>query len=126
MKKEMERLGIKHGAPQVPNPLRVFITFESTGWFDTTQEQKEKELLPTLKSIIEEWKGNGSKLLATFDRDILTTGHAGPNNWHACFIYDVPSLQTVTDMTHSFRETGIDRYFRLEASIGRPFFLVEN
>jgi hypothetical protein len=123
----MEELGeIKHGAPQIPNPLRVFITFESTGWFDTTQEQKERELLPKLKSIIEEWESNGSELLGTFDRDIFTAGHAGPNNWHACFLYNIPDLQTVTNMTHSFREAGIDRYFRLDASIGRPFFLVEN
>ncbi|MBT2653732.1 hypothetical protein J7E81_00535 [Bacillus sp. ISL-18] len=116
---------IKHGAPQVPSPLRVFITFESTGWFDTTQQQKEKELLPLLKTVLEEWRSNGSELLGTFDRDILTAGHSGPTFWHACFLYNVPNLQTVADMTHSFRATGLDRYFRLEASIGRPFFLLE-
>ncbi|SDI44202.1 hypothetical protein SAMN05192534_1554, partial [Alteribacillus persepolensis] len=26
---------------------------------------------------------------------------------------------------HSFRAAGLDRYFRLDASIGRPFFLLE-
>lgn len=116
---------MKHDTPQVPSPLRVFITFESTGWFDTSQEEKEKEILPKLFSILEEWKSNGSQLLATFDRDIMTAGYAGPNQWHACFLYDIPDLQTVTDMTHSFRKEGLDRYFRLEASIGRPFFLLE-
>ncbi|MBV7504250.1 hypothetical protein KW850_03090 [Bacillus sp. sid0103] len=117
---------MKHGAPEIPNPLRVFITFESTGWFDTTQEQKEKEILPQLHEVLVAWKENGSELLGTFDRDILTAGHAGPVNWHACFLYNVPDLQTVTNMTHSFRATGLDRFFRLEASIGRPFFLLEN
>jgi hypothetical protein len=116
---------IKHGAPVVPNPLRVFITFESTGWFDTSQEQKEKEILPMLNDILTDWGKNGSELLGTFDRDILTAGHAGPTNWHACFLYNIPDLQTVSNMTHSFRATGLDRYFRLEASIGRPFFLLE-
>lgn len=116
---------IKHGAPEIPNPLRVFMTFESTGWFNTTKEQKEKEILPALNQILERWRDNGSELLGTFDRDILTAGHAGPNNWHACFLYNVPDLQIVTNMTHSFRESGLDRYFRLEASIGRPFFLLE-
>ncbi|WP_205628794.1 hypothetical protein, partial [Acinetobacter baumannii] len=67
----------------------------------------------------------GSVLLGTFDRDILTAGHAGQIGWHACFLYDVPDLQTVSDMTHSFRATGLDRYFRLEAMIGRSFFLLE-
>jgi len=117
---------IKHGAPEIPNPLRVFMTFESTGWFDTTQEQKEKEILPQLHEVLVAWKENGSELLGTFDRDILTAGHAGPVNWHACFLYNIPNLQTVTNMTHSFRLTGLDRFFRLEASIGRPFFLLEN
>ncbi|HBZ08416.1 MAG TPA: hypothetical protein DEO65_00860 [Bacillus bacterium] len=116
---------IKHGAPEIPNPLRVFMTFESTGWFDTSKEQKEKEILPALNQILESWRGNGSELLGTFDRDIFTAGHAGPNNWHACFLFNILDLQTVTNMTHSFREAGLDRYFRLEASIGRPFFLVE-
>lgn len=116
---------MKHGAPQVPTPLRVFMTFESTGWFNTTTEEKETEILPKLNEVVNEWSKNGSELLATFDRDILTAGSAGPTAWHACFIYNVPDLQTVTDMTHSFRATGLDRYFRLEASIGRPFFLLE-
>ncbi|NRG45241.1 hypothetical protein HRF87_10765 [Bacillus sp. CRN 9] len=116
---------IKHGAPEIPNQLRVFMTFESTGWFDTTQEQKEKEILPHLNKVLMEWKQNGSQLLGTFDRDILTAGHAGPASWHACFLYNVPDLQTVTNMTHSFRSTGLDRFFRLEAAIGRPFFLLE-
>jgi len=116
---------MKHGAPQIPEKLRVFMTFESTGWFDTTQEQKEKELLPLLNEVVQAWNQNGSELLGTFDRDILTAGHSGPTGWHACFLYNVPSLQTVTDMTHAFRATGLDRYFRLEASIGRPFFLLE-
>lgn len=116
---------IKHGVPQVPMSLRVFFTFESTGWFDTSQKQKESEILPQLNEILVSWQENGSELLGTFDRDILTAGHAGPNSWHAFFLYNVPNLQTVTDMTHAFRATGLDRYFRLEASIGRPFFLLE-
>lgn len=117
--------GIKHGAPQVPSPLRVMIYFESTGWFNTTGEEKTNEILPKLNEIIASWKENGSELIGTFDRDILTAGPAGKTGWHACFLYNIPDLQTVADMTHSFRETGLDKYFRLEAVIGRPFFLLE-
>lgn len=116
---------IKHDTPQVPTPLRVMIYFESTGWFDTTAEEKSKEILPKLKEVLEQWKENGSRLLATIDRDILTAGHAGKAGWHAAFLYDVPDLQTITDMTHAFRATGLDRFFRLEAIIGRPFFMLE-
>lgn len=117
---------IKHGAPQIPSPLRVMFFFESTGWFDTTGEQKTQEILPKLNEIIATWKENGSELLGTLDRDIFTAGHAGSMGWHAAFLYNVPDLQTVTDMTHSFRESGLDRYFRLEAMIGRAFFLLES
>lgn len=116
---------VKHDTPKVPDMLRVFFTFESTGFFDTTVDTKETKILPLLNEILNEWKQNGSELLGTFDRDILTAGHAGPTNWHACFLYNVPNLQEVTNMTHSFRASGLDRYFRLEASIGRPFFLLE-
>lgn len=119
--------GIKHGAPQVPSPLRVIIYFESTtGWFNTTGEEKTNDILPALNEIIASWKENGSELLGTFDRDILTAGPSGSTGWHACFLYNIPDLQTVADMTHSFRATGLDKYFRLEAVIGRPFFLLEN
>nr|WP_295971227.1 hypothetical protein [uncultured Bacillus sp.] len=118
--------GIVHGAPQVPSSLRVMIYFESTGWFNTTGKEKTNEILPALNEVIASWKENGSELLGTIDRDILTAGPSGSAGWHACFLYNVPDLQIVADMTHSFRATGLDKYFRLEAVIGRPFFLLEN
>jgi hypothetical protein len=118
-------LAIEHGAPKIPSPLRVFMTFESTGWFDTSGQEKTEKILPQLQEVLLSWQKNGSTLLGTFDRDILTAGHAGNHGWHACFLYDVPDLQTVSEMTHSFRATELDRYFRLEAMIGRPFFLLE-
>ncbi len=118
-------MAIEHGAPQVPNPLRVLILFESTGWFQTTGEEKREQILPKLNDVLAAWKENGSQLLGTLDRDILTAGAAGNTGWHAIFLYDVPDLQTVASMTHGFRATGLDRYFRLEAIVGRPFFLLE-
>ena len=118
--------GIKHDAPQVPSPLRIMFYFESTGWFNTTGEEKTNDILPALNEIIASWRENGSELLGTIDRDILTAGPAGSAGWHACFLYNVPDLQTVADMTNAFRATGLDKYFRLEAVIGRPFFLLEN
>ncbi|MEW9673348.1 hypothetical protein [Ammoniphilus sp. 3BR4] len=118
-------MAIEHGAPQIPSKLRVMIKFESTGWFQTTGEQKTQEVLPLLNDVLASWKDNGSELIGTIDRDILTAGHAGSEGWHACLLYDVPDLQTVTNMTHSFRANGLDKYFRLEAILGRPFFLLE-
>lgn len=119
-------MAIEHGAPQIPSKIRVLLLFESTGWFNTTGEEKTQQILPQLNEILQSWKSNGSELLGTIDRDIFTAGHAGNTGWHASFLFDVPSFQTITDMTHSFRSSGLDRYFRLEAIIGRPFFLLEN
>ncbi|WP_258000345.1 hypothetical protein [Bacillus sp. Marseille-P3661] len=118
-------MGIKHDVPQIPSPLRVMIKFESTGWFNTTSEEKTNDILPKLNEALESWNEYGVQLIGTLDRDIFTAGHAGDEGWHAIFLYDVPDLQAVTGMTHSFRASGLDRYFRLEAIIGRPFFLLE-
>ncbi|NJJ40566.1 hypothetical protein [Paenibacillus apii] len=118
-------MAMEHGAPKIPEKLRVLIMFESTGWFDTTPEEKKDHVLPALNEVITAWKQYEITLLGTIDRDILTAGHAGDKGFHALFLYDVPDLQTVTNMTHAFRATGLDRYFRLEAIIGRPFFLLE-
>lgn len=119
-------MAMEHGAPQILAKLRVMFMFESTGWFDTTTEEKQQHVLPALNEVISGWKQYDITLLGTFDRDILTAGHAGDKGYHAVLLYDVPDLQTVTNMTHAFRATGIDRYFRLEAIIGRPFFLLES
>lgn len=118
-------MGIKHDIPKVPSPLRVMIKFESTGWFQTTQEEKSEQVLPKLNEALSSWKDLEVRLIGTLDRDIFTAGHAGDEGWHALFLYDVPDLQAVTAMTHSFRASGLDKYFRLEAIIGRPFFLLE-
>jgi hypothetical protein len=119
-------MAVEHVAPRIPEKIRLLLYFESTGWFNTSGEERTNQILPQLNEILESWKNNGSELLGTIDRDILIAGTAGNTGWHACFMYDVPNLQTITDMTHSFRSTGLDRFFRLEAIIGRPFFLLEN
>ncbi|WP_408011095.1 hypothetical protein ACJROX_12610 [Pseudalkalibacillus sp. A8] len=111
--------------PKISSPIRVIFMFESTGWFDTTKEEKELHIIPELKKIIKEWEKNGSHLIGTIDADVLSSGRAGQLGWHACFLYDVPNLQTVTNMTHAFRKRSLDRFFRIEAIIGRPFLLLE-
>ncbi|MDT8860728.1 hypothetical protein N0O92_10825 [Alkalihalobacillus sp. MEB130] len=118
-------MGIKHDVPKIPSPLRVMIKFESTGWFNTSAEERSETILPNLNEALESWKENGAELIGTIDRDIFTAGLAGDEGWHAVLLYNVPDLQAVTAMTHSFRSSGLDRYFRLEAIIGRPFFLLE-
>ncbi|WP_158736797.1 hypothetical protein [Alteribacillus sp. YIM 98480] len=112
--------------PKAQPPFRVLIQFESTGWFDTTSEEKNTTLIPQLKEIFEEWKSGDATLIGTIDADLFSSGPGNNIGWHACFLFEVSDLQTITNMTHAFRERGLDRYFRVEAIIGRSFPLLED
>ncbi|CAB3393543.1 hypothetical protein [Kyrpidia spormannii] len=118
-------MAIEHDIPKIPTPLRVLFEFESTGWFETSQEERKESILPKLSEILAGWEQYGARMVGTIDRDIFTAGAAGSKGWHACLLYDVPTWEAVAAMTNSFRATGLDRYFRLEAIVGRPFFLLE-
>lgn len=112
--------------PKITKPLRVIFLFEATsGWYQTTKQEKHEAIIPKLNAILESWKANGSTLLGTLDADVFSAGRASTLGWHACFLYDVPDFDTVSAMTHAIRDSELDRYFRLEAIIGRKFFLLE-
>lgn len=117
-------------APDVTPPLRVLLLGAATeGWYRAPDEERRKIILPRLLSVMRGWQGLGARLLASFDDDVLKVGlpQEGAATWF--LIYEVPSLQVVSDMLHSFRlEEGgarLDRWFRLEARPGRAFFPVE-
>jgi len=76
--------------------------------------------------ILEQWKDNGSTLIGTLDADVFSAGRANHLGWHACFLYDIRTLETISQMTHAFRESELDRYFRIEAIMGRKFKLLED
>lgn len=118
-------MSVKHEAPAISYPLRVLFEFESNGWFEASAAEREQQILPALKEVLASWEALGAKLVGTLDRDVFTAGRAGHKGWHAVWLYDVPDLQSVVTMTHQFRATGLDRYFRLEAVVGRKFFLLE-
>lgn len=112
--------------PKITKPIRVIFLFESTsGWYDTNKQEKHEMIIPKLSKVLDDWNTNGSTLLGTLDADVFSAGRANHLNWHACFLYDVPDFETISAMTHSIRESELDRYFRLEAIMGRKFQLLE-
>ncbi|VEF46784.1 Uncharacterised protein [Bacillus freudenreichii] len=113
--------------PKITKPLRVLFLFESTrGWFETPSAEKHSEILPILNEAFEVWKEQGAILAGTLDADLFSAGESTHLGWHACFLYDVKDFDTVTAMVHVFREKELDRYFRIEAVIGRRFILLEH
>ena len=119
-------------APKVPKPLRVmFCGASEGGWFQSTDEEKEKVILPRFFEVIKSWQEElGAHLIGTIDDDLFMVGPPGSPPWTWYLLYDVPDLDTVAAMIDTIRhgEDGrprLDRYFRIEAIIGRPFFLLE-
>jgi len=116
--------------PTVPRPLRVVILGAATeGWYQASAEDRRDRILPRIKAMFDEWRGMGAKVLATVDDDLFMTGQPTGTGWSWYLVLDVPDADTVAAMIDAARiEVGgvrLDRVIRLEARIGRPFFLLE-
>ncbi len=116
--------------PSVPSPLRVvFLGAATEGWYQASNEHRRERILPRLRAVFDQWNAMGARALATVDDDLFMVGQpTGPGfSWY--LVYDVPTLDTVAAMIDTFREDvdgfRLDQAVRLEARIGRPFFLVE-
>lgn len=117
-------------APSASAPLRVLLLGASTqGWYHASAGERADLILPRLKEVCAGWSDLGAQLITTLDDDLLKVGEPvdGDHTWY--LVYQVPDLQTVSDMLHGFRieKNGarLDRWFRLEAKICRPFFPIE-
>ncbi|MFN6977209.1 MAG: hypothetical protein ACK4OP_03735 [Gemmobacter sp.] len=121
----------KHdAAPDATPPLRVLLLGASTaGWYAADEVLRREVILPRLTAVCAGWLGLGARLITTLDDDILKVGLTAGDDFTWYLVYEVPSLQTVSDMLHAFRVEAegarLDRWFRLEAKICRPFFPIE-
>lgn len=123
-------MGIEFEAPAVTVPLRVVLLGAAArGWYEADDAERREKVLPRLKQIFAEWEALGARVLATVDDDLFMVGepHAPDFSWY--LIFEVPSADVLAAMVHRFRVTvdGVraDRYVRIQARIGRPFFLLE-
>ena len=117
-------------APDARPPLRVLLLGASgPGWYAASQDERRALILPRLTAVCARWLTMGARLVVSLDDDILKVGQPPGDDATWYLVYDVPDLQTVSDMLHLFRleEDGarLDRWFRLEAKICRPFFPAE-
>lgn len=117
-------------APKIPSPLRaIFLGASTEGWFKADGGERREQVLPAMQALFDEWVEMGAKPLATVDDDLFMVGSPGSPDFTWYLIYDVPSTEVLAAMIHRVRAdrdgVRLDKYMRLEARMGRPFFLVE-
>lgn len=123
-------MSIKFVAPEFKPPHRaLFLGSATEGWYAASDEERRDVILPRLVEACASWKTMGARLITTLDDDLFTVGESKSTAYNWYFVYEVDDLQTVTAMIQSFRASKdgarLDRWFRLEARICRPFFPIE-
>jgi hypothetical protein len=123
-------MAVEFETPRIAKPYRAVILGASTsGWFQASGEERREKILPRMKEMFAEWKEMGARVLATVDDDLFMVGPPGSPDFTWYLIFEVPELETLAAMINGIRKdvngVRLDRYFRLEARIGRPFFLLE-
>ena len=116
--------------PKMEAPHRVlFLGSATQGWYAASDEERSDIILPRLVEVCSSWKEMGARLITSLDDDLFTVGESKstPYSWY--FVYEVDNLETVTAMIQTFRISKegarLDKWFRLEARICRPFFPIE-
>lgn len=121
---------MSYAAPDTTPPLRVLLLGASgPGWYAASEAERREVILPRLMAVCAGWLAMGARLITTLDDDILKVGQPAGTDHTWYLVYEVPSLQIISDMLHAFRveDNGarLDRWFRLEAKVCRPFFPIE-
>jgi len=121
---------VSDSAPNARPPHRVLLLGAATrGWYAASEDERRHLALPRLVAVCAGWATLGARLITTLDDDIFKVGEpaAGDVTWY--LVYEVDDLQTVSEMLNAFRierdGARLDRWFRLEARICRPFFPIE-
>jgi hypothetical protein len=117
--------------PKLTSPVRaIMLGAVTSAWYVATTEERESVILPRFRGVIEEWSELGAKSVGTLDDDLFMVGQPGAPDFTWYLIYDVPAIETVPAMIQRVREdvggVRLDRYIRIEARVGRPFFLIED
>ncbi|NIZ10590.1 hypothetical protein [Pseudooceanicola sp. HF7] len=124
-------MAVEFQAPEIPTPHRVIFLGASTdGWFTASGEERREKVLPRMKKMFADWADMGAKTLATLDDDLFMVGQPSTPDFTWYLIFEVPDQKTIAAMIQCVRQdidgVRLDRYMRLEARVGRPFFLLES
>ena len=115
-------------APQIPTPYRViFMGAAHDGWLRADDDERREKILPRIMQVCnEEWPEIGAKPLCTLDDDLFNVGPPATSDFTWYLIYELEDLNMVPAMLQRLRVTvdgtRLDRYLRIEAKVGRPFF----
>ena len=123
-------MAVEFVAPEVKKPYRaILLGAATTGWFEASDQERREKVLPRFRAMLEQWKAMGAKVLATLDDDLFMVGQPGAPDFTWYLIFEIPSLEVLAAMIHCLRtsvdDVRLDRYIRIEARLGRPFFLLE-
>ena len=116
--------------PKVESPFRIlFLGAATMGWSMASDEERRQTILPRLLEVCASWADMGARLITTLDDDLFMVGQPSSTAFSWYFVYEVDRLDTVAAMIQSFRVSKdgarLDKWFRLEARICRPFFPIE-
>ncbi len=123
-------MAVDFEAPSIPKPYRViFLGAAVDGWFKADDKERREVVLPRAKDIFnEEWPELGARVLCTLDDDLFNVGPPATADFTWYLIYELEDLNMIPAMLHRLRVTvdgaRLDRYLRIEARVGRPFFLL--
>ena len=123
-------MAVDFEAPRIHTPYRViFLGAAVDGWLKADDQERREVVLPRAKTMFnEEWPQLGAKVLCTLDDDLFTVGPPATADFTWYLIYQLDDLNLIPAMLHRLRVTvdgaRLDRYLRIEARVGRPFFLL--
>jgi len=123
-------MAVDFETPSIPKPYRViFMGAAVDGWLKADDDERREVVLPRAKAIFtEEWPQLGARVLCTLDDDLFNVGPPATSDFTWYLIYELDDLNLIPAMLHCLRRTvdgaRLDRYLRIEAKVGRPFFIL--
>lgn len=117
--------------PDVSPPYRTIVLAAAThGWYQASDDEREQRILPRFAALFDEWRSLGAELIASVDDDLGTAGQPNALGFSIFIVMNVPSVEALAQMIQRLRVTvdgvRLDRYFRVDARLGRPLFLLDS
>ncbi len=111
-------------------PFRVMLVGSGTrAFFDASDEERLQIFLPRFKQMIEEWEELGARPVGTFVDDVFQVGETDEPFWAWYLIFEIDKMEIAAQLIQTTRQTvdgvRLDRWIRLEARFGRPFYASE-
>jgi hypothetical protein len=117
--------------PVVGESFRVMLCGGAEpAWYQESDADRRDRVLPAILECFRRIRDDlGLRLLVSFDDDFLMCGTPRSRPWSFYVVYEASDLTRVVTMVDLFRTAidgvRLDRYFHVEALVGREFFPAE-